>query len=73
LVLYGKSRTGKTEGMITLLEDHNAFLIRDINGLKDLKEENKSIIFDSINFKKFTLEDILHLLNKERNSDIRIL
>lgn len=64
---------GKTEGMISLLESHNPLFISDINGLKNLKGENKSIIFDDVDFSKLTREEILHLVDKERDSDIRVL
>ena len=35
---------GKTSGIVFLLEDYNPLLIRNINGLKSLKEDNKALI-----------------------------
>jgi hypothetical protein len=73
LFLTGKSGYGKTEGIIYLLKGWNPLLITEINSLKNLKSDHKAIIFDDIAWSKFSREDKIHLLDKERTADIRVL
>lgn len=73
LFLTGKSGVGKTSGMVCLLGEYNPLLIHDINGLKDLKEDNKALILDDLNWSRISRETKIHLLYKEYNSQIRIL
>lgn len=73
LFLTGPSGTGKTEGIINLLKDFNPILITDINALKDLKPEHKAIIFDDIDWFNIPREVKIHLLNKTRPSNIKIV
>lgn len=73
LFLTGPSGVGKTEGIIALLKDLNPLLITDINSLKYLSSNHKAIIFDDINWSKIEREDKIHLLEKVREVDIKII
>jgi hypothetical protein len=73
LVLIGSSGFGKTEGMITLLENYNPMLIKDLNKLGDLNSKIKAIILDDTNWEKVDKETILGLTDKTRPYDLRIL
>jgi hypothetical protein len=73
LFLTGPSGTGKTEGLINLLKDFNPILITDINALKDLKSSNKAIIFDDIDWLSIPRETKIHLFDKNRCSNIKII
>lgn len=73
LFLTGKSGVGKTSGIIALLENFNPLLIRDLNALKDLKQDNKTLIMDDINWNSIPCETKIHLLDKDFNSQIRVL
>jgi hypothetical protein len=73
LFLTGPSGTGKTEGVINLLKDYNPILITDINALKDLKASNKALIFDDIDWSNISRETKIHLLDKNRPANIKII
>jgi hypothetical protein len=75
LALIGKPNTGKTELIVSLFESEGLkpLLVRNINSLKFLKKINKSIIFDDVDFEKFSSEELIHLFDKTHNSDIKIL
>lgn len=73
LFLTGPSGAGKTEGVINLLKDYNPILITDINALKELKSSHKAIIFDDINWSVIPREVKIHLLDKNRTSNIKII
>jgi hypothetical protein len=73
LFLTGKSGVGKTSSVVELLENYNPLIIRDVNGLKELKEDNKALIFDDIEWSSIPRETKIHLIDKEYVSDIRIL
>lgn len=74
LILEGSSGIGKTELAKSLLKEKFPLFIRDINQIKNFKEdEHKSILFDDPDFSKFTREQKIHLLDNENPSDIRIL
>lgn len=73
MFLTGKSGVGKTSSVVELLENYNPLIIRDVNGLKELKEDNKALIFDDIEWSSIPRETKIHLIDKEYVSDIRIL
>ncbi len=73
LFLTGKSGVGKTSGIVALLNEYNPLLVRDINGLKLLKDENKALILDDLNWSDIPRETKIHLLDKDFNSNIRVL
>lgn len=73
LFLTGPSGTGKTEGLINLLKDFNPILITEINALKYLTDENKAIIFDDLDWSNISRETKIHLFDKDRLSNIKII
>jgi hypothetical protein len=73
LFLTGQSGVGKTSGIVSLLNEYNPLLIRDLNGLKNLREDNKALIFDDLDWNNISRETKIHLLDKEFDSQIRIL
>lgn len=56
-----------------LLQDFNPLRINDINALKNLKPEHKAIILDDLNWKKVDREVKIELLEKARDSNIKII
>jgi hypothetical protein len=48
-------------------------LVKDKNTLKFFTEENQAIIFDDMNFDNFSEEEKLNLLDKTKDSEIRIV
>ncbi len=64
---------GKTSSMLYLLNEYNPLLVRDLNTLKDLKDSNPALIFDDIDWKNISREEKIHLLDKDYESDIRVL
>ncbi len=73
LFLTGPSGTGKTEGLIFLLKDYNPILITDLNALKDLKSDHKAIIFDDVDWSNISREVKIHLLDKNRTANVKII
>lgn len=73
LFLTGPSGTGKTEGIIYLLREFNPLLITELNSLKNLRDDNKAIIFDDIKWSEISRETKIHLFDKNRPSAIKIL
>ncbi len=57
-------------GIIPLVENFNPLLIRNLNALKDLKEDNKVLIMDQNSIPR---ETKIHLLDKDFPSPIRVL
>lgn len=72
MFLTGKSGFGKTSALIDLLKDYNPLLVRNINSLKDLKDDNKAVILDDLDWSSIPRETKIHLLDKEYPSDIRV-
>lgn len=73
LFLTGESGVGKTSGVVSLLDGYNPLLIRDINGLKNLKDDNRALILDDLNWANIPREVRIHLFDKDIDSQIRIL
>ena len=76
LILYGESGTGKTELAKALMSNMNLnyLFVRDLNGLKSLDNEyHKGIIFDDLDTKDISREQMIHLIDRENPSDIRVL
>jgi hypothetical protein len=73
LFLTGKSGVGKTSSIIELLKDFNPLLVRNLNSLKDLKEDNKALILDYLDWSDISRKTKIHLIDKEYPSYIRIL
>lgn len=73
LVLIGPSGFGKTEAMITLLQDFYPILIPEINELANLDEDSNAILFDDVNWEKFSREQLLKIVESKRPTSIRIL
>ncbi len=59
--------------MIFWLKDFNPLLIRELNSLRKLESSRKALIFDDINWSEISREQKIHLLDKDRSSDIRVL
>lgn len=72
-LISGKSGLGKTELAKALVKHLNPLFINNINQLKDLKPENKAIIFDDIDARSLTREEKIALIDKDNNRTIRIL
>lgn len=75
LFFTGKTNYGKTEVLISVLikEKYNPLFIRDINGLKNLREDHSAIVLDDIQWSDISRQVKIHLLDKSRSSEIRVL
>jgi hypothetical protein len=76
LFLVGNSGIGKTEGMVTFCNKHDlnpVLLINDVNDLKNVTKETKTVIFDDMNTGHLIREELIHLLDKARSHAIRCL
>lgn len=74
LALIGVSGSGKTELVISGLisANLNPLLVRDINALKNLTSEHNAIIFDDLDCSKFSSENLIHLFDVMRDTQIRV-
>jgi hypothetical protein len=76
LILYGPPGTGKTELAKSIMSELglNYVLIRNINILKGMALNHAvGLIFDDFNLGDFNREEIIHILDIENPSSIRIL
>ena len=76
LILFGETGTGKTELAKALMHEKSVkyLLIRDKEGLKEFRKGfHSGLIFDDIDATKLTREELIHLLDTENESQIRIL
>ena len=55
------------------MENFDPLLIRNINALKNLKENNKALILDDIDWSNISREEKIHLIDKNQISQIRVL
>lgn len=73
LILYGASGVGKTQAALTLLKNTNPLLLTHLEGLKNLKKKNTSIIFDDVNLENLSDQEKIHLFDRTMKGEIRIL
>jgi hypothetical protein len=76
LILYGPSGTGKTELAKALMHERDlkCLFVRDKNALKEFKANyHKAVLFDDIDPDDFTREELIHLIDEENDSQIRVL
>lgn len=73
LLVTGPSGVGKTEGMISLLKELNPLLVTEINSFKSLKDSNLGFILDDIDWSKLSTDEKIHIFDKDRAYDIRVL
>ncbi len=71
--MTGPTGSGKTEGIINLFVDYNSFIITNRNTLKSVTSEHGAVIFDDINWSKIDTDTKIHLLDKLKQSDIKII
>ena len=77
LVMIGKTNTGKSEFLKSYYAGKfgakNVLILNHLEGLKDLTENIKVIIFDDVSFEGLTAEDLLGLLSLDRPVYQRVL
>lgn len=77
LILFGPSGTGKTEFSKSVLKSMNlnTIFIRDTNAVKELDAgiKNPALLFDDVSLSNKTREQIIHILDLENTSQLRIL
>lgn len=68
VLMHGTSECGKTKFALAHFE--NPLLVRRMETLKKLNEDNDGIVFDDMRFSHMSAENVIHLLDIEEASDV---
>lgn len=71
--MIGRSGTGKTEAILSLLKELSPLRITNKEGLKDLTDNHGVLVMDDIDLRGIARQEYIHLFDSMVEEEVRVL